>query len=385
MKYKHLSTILTKLSLTLFVGILFTACDTFTFEPEFKVIKGQAISKTEMQNILDELDVPGFSIAVIDDFEIDWAQGYGVKNFETNKPVTESTLFQAASISKPVAALGALHLVEQGKLDLDTDIRNYLTSWEIPDRDNNLKEKHISLRNLLTHSAGLTVHGFAGYERGKPLPTSLEILNGTKPANSPVVRVDREPGTVWRYSGGGYTVLQLLIENVTSMNFGTYMEKSLLAPLNLKNSSFAQPLPQEKWSSAATGHGLFGGAIEGNWHVYPELAAAGLWTTPSDLAKIIIDVQLSMQDKSNKVLSKEMMQAFLTPQVEEWGLGVGLDLQETTYFMHSGGNKGFLAFFIGNVETGQGLVLMTNSETGDALFEPLIEQIAVAYDWSSSE
>ena len=387
MKYKHLNTPLITLSLALFVGMLFTACETSTFEPEFKIVKGQAISKTEMENILDELNVPGFSIAVIDDFEIDWAQGYGVKNLETNEPVTQSTLFQAASISKPITALGALHLVEQGQLDLDTDIRNNIPTWQIPDPDNNLEEKHISLRNLLTHSAGLTVHGFAGYKQGKPLPTLLQILNGTAPANSPTVRVKHEPGSVSSYSGGGYVALQLLMENVASMDFGTYMDEAVLAPLNMNKSGYMQPLPQEKWSAAATGHGLFGGAIAGNWHVYPELAAAGLWTTPSDLAKIVIDIQLSMQNKSNKVLSKEMMQAFLTPQIEEWGLGigldldVGLDLQETTYFMHDGGNRGFRAFFIGNVESGQGIVFMTNSEMGDELFEPLIEQIAVAYNW----
>lgn len=375
MIHPHLKTLLT----TFFIGILLTACN--TLDSEFKVVRGQAISEAEMQNVLNELGIPGLSIAVIDDFEIDWAQGYGVKNVETNEPVSESTLFQAASISKPVAALGALHLVEEGQLDLDADIRDYLTSWEIPDRDNKLKGKHISLRHLLTHSAGLTVHGFAGYEQDEPLPTVLEILNGTGPANSAAVQVDREPGTGWRYSGGGYVVLQRLMENVTGMDFADYMEASVLAPLSMDSSSFVQPLPEEQWSAAAAGHGSFGGAIAGDWHVYPELAAAGLWTTASDLANMIIDIQLSVQNESNKVLSKEMTQAFLSPQIEEWGLGVGLDISEATFFFHDGGNEGFRTLFIANAEAGQGIVLMMNSDRGDSLFEPLVEKLARAYDW----
>ncbi len=259
--------------------------------------------------------VPGVSVAVIKDFKVEWARGYGVKDVETKEPVTERTLFQAGSISKPVAAMAALKKVEQGRLSLDEDVNRRLVSWKLPDNEFTAKKK-VTLANLLSHTAGLTVHGFPGYAAGEQLPTVPQVLDGAAPANTAPVRVNLEPGTKFRYSGGGTTVMQLALTETLRKPFPEIAREAVLAPIGMTDSTYEQPLPPDWLKRAATGHRAGGFPVEGKLHVYPEMAAAGLWTTPTDLAKFGIEVQLSLQGKSNKVLSKAMTERMVTPFIE---------------------------------------------------------------------
>jgi CubicO group peptidase (beta-lactamase class C family) len=325
--------------------------------------------------------VPGVSIAVINDYKVEWARGYGVKDVETNEPVTAETLFQAASISKPVAAMTALKRVEQGKIALDQNINDKLTSWKLPDNEFTAKRK-VTLANLLSHTGGLTVHGFPGYEVGHPIPTLPQILDGAEPANTAAVRVDMEPATKFRYSGGGTTIAQLAIMDIEKKPFPQIAQETVLGPLGMTNSTYSQPLPAETRKKAASGHRGNGKPVEGKIHVYPEMAPAGLWTTPTDLARFAIEVQLSLAGKSNKVLSKEMTTKMVTPFISD-NVGMGFFIEkhgQATYFGHGGANEGFRSQLLVNRDKGYGAAVMVNSDNGRIINE-IIRAIAKEYQW----
>jgi len=326
--------------------------------------------------------VPGVSVAVIKDFKVEWARGYGVKDAETGEPVTERTLFQAGSISKPVAAMAALKKVEQGRLALDEDVNRKLVSWKVPENEFTAKKK-VTLANLLSHTAGLTVHGFPGYPAGAPLPTVPQVLDGAAPANTAPVRVDLEPGTRFRYSGGGTTVAQLLLTDIERKPFPEIARETVLAPLGMADSTYEQPLSEAWRARAASAHAADGRRIEGKAHVYPEMAAAGLWTTPTDLAKFGIEVQLSLQGKSNKVLSKAMAERMVTPFISE-DVGLGFFVQKRggqIYFGHDGSDEGFLARLLVHREKGYGAAVMVNSNGGGQLIGEVFRAIAREYAW----
>lgn len=316
------------------------------------------------------------SIAVIKDYKVEWSKAYGYADVAENRKATPQTLFQAASISKSINSLGQLKLVEQGKLGLDDDINNYLKIWKFP-YDSVSKGTKISLANLLSHKTGLSVHGFGGYQKGTELPTIIQILNGQKPANSPAVRSVFEPNLKFQYSGGGTTISQLILENTTGEKYEDYMLKNVLTPLGMNESSYNQPPSQDKEKLLATAYNN-GQEVKGKYHIYPEKAAAGLWTNPNDLAKYIIETQLSLLGKSNKILSKEMS----VKRIEN-NYGVFLnDFKGTKYFAHSGGNEGFVCYYIGSVEDGNGLVVMTNGNNFKLIDEILLS-IASLNQWKN--
>lgn len=336
-------------------------------------------------NIYDRMEhykIPGVSIAVIKDFKVEWAKGYGVMDVETKEPVNEKTLFQAASISKPVAAAAALHIVEKGILSLDSDINQYLKSWKLP--DNKFTEnKKVTLKNLLSHTGGLTVHGFRGYEVDEEIPGIIEILNGEEPANSGAIRVNIEPGKRYRYSGGGFTIMQLMLTDLLKKPFPEILKETVLNPTGMESSTYEQPLPSKKVKFAAAGHRSGGIPVAGKRHTYPEMAAAGLWTTPADLAKFLIEIQKSLMGESNKVLSEKMTGAFLTPFISQsYGLGIAVSkMGDDIYFSHGGANEGFRCYMIANRDKGYGAVVMTNSDDGGRIYLEILRSIAKEYSW----
>lgn len=324
--------------------------------------------------------VPGLSIAVIRDSKIEWAKGYGLADVEGNKPVTPSTLFQAGSISKPVSAMGALVLVQEGKLSLTADVNGYLKSWKLPGNEHTAKAP-VTLERLLSHTAGLTVHGFPGYAAGAPVPTVPQVLDGASPANTAPVRADLDPGTQYRYSGGGYTIAQLAMTDVTGQAFPALMQRLVLGPLGMKESTFDQPLPAALVPEAAAGYREGGAPVEGKRHVYPEMAAAGLWTTPSDLARFAVGVQ-KMLAGGKGPLSKATIENMLTPRLDDYALGFAIrDDGDVKYFSHGGADEGFQAQLTASEKRGYGAVLMTNSDRGYLLMDEVMRSIAAAYYW----
>jgi CubicO group peptidase (beta-lactamase class C family)/putative intracellular protease/amidase len=348
-----------------------------------------------LQDVMARYNVPGLSVAVIDDFKIAWARGYGVTEAGGTMPVTPRTLFQAGSVSKPVAAVGALALVEQGKLRLDEDVNARLKSWKVPDNPFTQDQK-VTLRRILSHTGGLTVHWFPGYAPGEPLPTVAQVLNGEKPANTKPVVVDCTPGSRWRYSGGGTVVAQQLMIDVSGKPFPALMRELVFDRLGMAESTYEQPLPAGREGQAARGTYRSGKVVAGKWHVYPEMAAAGLWTTPSDLATLAIEMALARQGKSSRVLSPAMSREVLRPQVQRVGdlclgnaqhpdaIGLGFFLGDSTrpsLFGHIGDDAGFQAMLMMFADSGRGVAIMANSENGILVGDWLAESIAQEYGW----
>lgn len=382
-----------KRSPVLFITILFAACSypTRTEDNSFiirhvetglctpVVIEGD--STWTIEERMKHYGVHGVSIAVIDSFKIAWVKSYGVMDTATKQPVTDSTLFQAASISKPVFAMAALKLAEQGVLQLDADVNTQLTSWKVPENEFTATEK-VTLKRLLGHVAGTTVHGFQGYRNGEPLPTLINILNGEAPANSPPVVVDQTPGTSWRYSGGGYCVASQLILDAKGSTIPQHMHDLVLAPLGMSRSTFEQPLPERKAHNAASGYVPDGSMTVGKWHVYPEISPDGLWTTATDLAHFVIDMQKTLATDSGKVLRRATALQMVEPLLEPHG-GVGLMIDERNgerYFEHGGWNEGFCGQIVGHLKNGKGAVILINANQ-PAFMGEVMRSIARAYDW----
>lgn len=329
--------------------------------------------------------IAGLSLAIIQDGRIVVARGYGVVDETTRAPVTPATLFQAGSISKPVAALGALHLVEAGRLTLDGDVNTSLVSWRVPENRFTATEK-VTLRRILTHSAGLTVHGFPGYDAARPMPSLVQVLDGAAPANTAPIRVDTTPGALARYSGGGFTVMQQLMIDVTRMPFPRFMQETVLGPIGMTSSSFEQPPAPSFASLTASGYYADRAPVRGRWHVYPEMAAAGLWTTASDLARFAIEIQETLAGRGHGVISPAMARQYVTEQRDRTGLGVAVrGSGRTLSFSHNGRDEGFDAQLVAFAETGQGAVIMINANDNSRLMGRILDFIGRTYGWPDGE
>ncbi len=345
------------------------------------VVEGSASGGRQLTDEMRALNVPGVAIAVVRGGKLDWAQGYGVIA-KDGPAVTADTLFQAGSVSKPVAAVTALTLVQNGTLSLDAPISTALKSWTLPENDFT-RASPVTLRRLLSHTAGTTVHGFAGYAAGAPVPTVPQILDGAAPANSPAVRVDQPVGVRYRYSGGGYTIAQLALIDTAKAPFPAIARTRLFTPLGMARSTYDQPLPAGT-PNVALAYDEAGKPIAGGPHTYPELAAAGLWTSASDLARFVIEVQNAAKGQG-KVLSEKTAREMLTPQPGGWGLGFKVTGQgKALAFFHDGSNAGYKATLIGHPETGDGAVILTNGDQGYQLGQEILRGIALTYGWSDN-
>lgn len=347
------------------------------------VIKGRPMPARSLTKRMTETHVPAVSIAFFEDGRIRWAKAYGLADVAAGRPATPQTLFQAASISKPVTAAGALRLVQDGKLSLDDDVNARLKAWNVPSSAFTAERK-VTLRGLLSHTAGLTVHGFPGYPPGHALPTMAEILNGAPPANSPAVVSDAKPGDRWSYSGGGYMVAELLMTEATGEAFPALMKRLVLDPAGMRRSAYEQPLSAARGGEAATGYFVSGQPLPGGRYAYPELAPAGLWTTPSDLARFAIALQNAHDGKSGQLLNQATVKTMLTRQIGDFGLGLNLGpASGPAIFEHGGSNQGFqseLRAFTGGER--QGVAIMTNGDGGTALIGEIVRAVAQAYGWS---
>ena len=345
----------------------------------------QGLDPLTLKQVMEKYRVPGVSIAVIKDFAIHWTKGYGVADVTSGAPVTPETMFQAASISKPVSAMGVLRAVQDGKLSLDQDINTILKSWKLPTGDFT-RDHPVTLRTLLSHTSGLgDGFGFPGYHPKDPLPTVVQILNGEKPSNTGKVFMERPPFTAIKYSGGGTVVVQLALTDVIGKPFPQILREWVLDPVGMTNSAYEQPLSPERDKQAARAHSGRGQAMDAKWHVYPELEAAGLWTTPTDLAKLAIEVQKSLWGKSNRVLSPATVKEMVTPVgVGDFAVGFSVTKQgQGWYFGHGGSNWGFQCDVLAHRLKGYGVAIMSNADSGGAVIAELRARVAAAYNWDS--
>ena len=343
-------------------------------------VRIQDSSLWTLRDRMEYYHIPGLSIAVIKDYEVEWARGYGMADSFDGRKVTTTTRFQAASISKSVNALGILRLATEKQIDLHKDINDYLRTWKLPSDSFTAKQK-VTLANLLSHTAGLGVHGFMGYNRRDSLPSDNDILDGRRPSNSPAVRSVLSPGVKYQYSGGGIVITKKLITDLAGMAYDKYMNDFVLQPLGMSHSSFSQPPPENWLSELATGYNTTG-PVPGKFNIYPEQAPDGLWTTPEDLGRFIIEIQKSLIGKSNRILSKEMTDTMLSPVIDKSSaLGIFIETRGgIRYFRHGGSNNGFKCEYIASVENGYGVIIMTNSDEYSIIPE-IINSVASVYQW----
>jgi CubicO group peptidase (beta-lactamase class C family) len=340
-----------------------------------------------LQELMERLHVPGLSITVVKDFKIHWSKAYGVADAQTGRLLDIGTRFQAASISKPVTALAAMRLVQEHRLDLDADINTVLKSWHVPKSDWTRKQA-VTPRSLFSHTSGADDgFGFPGYEPDAPLPTVVQILEGLPPSNVGKVKFSRPPFEAYKYSGGGLLCMQLALTELTGRPFAQFMRSSVFLPLQMTNSSFEQPLAARDAAHAALAHDDQGQRMGPPWHVYPELAAAGLWTTPNDLAKFMIEIQTALRGPSGKVLKQQAAREMTAPiGVGRFAIALAIDQRgDGWYFSHNGSNWGYRAWMNGHIRKGYGVVIMTNGDNGMALMNQIADRIAAAYMWDSLE
>jgi CubicO group peptidase (beta-lactamase class C family) len=334
------------------------------------------LSAADVGSLLAQLKVPGASLAIIQNGAIVATYGYG--RAQPNLPVTPQTRFQAASISKTVNALTVLKLAEADEFRLDDPVNQRLRSWKLPDNALTAATP-VTIRMLLNHTAGTTVSGFEGYLEGAPLPTLIQILNGTPPANSAPVRVEWPPGKTFHYSGGGTTVLQQMVMDVTQGQYPKVVHDLTLELLQMRDSNFDQPPPGSDFAKCAFGAGPDGVQLPGGFRVYPELAAAGLWTTPRDLALMVIGILQSHAGRPGSFLPATRAREMLTPAIDGAALGTFIDAKGM--FWHNGGNTGYRSLYVGDPVSQNGMAAMTNGDNGEAVCTELRNRVAAAYAW----
>jgi CubicO group peptidase (beta-lactamase class C family) len=342
----------------------------------------QGLDAYTLTEIMARFHVPGVSVAVIRDFKIHWAKGFGVADVETHQPVETTTTFQAASISKPVTAMAALKLVEGGRFSLDDDINTILKSWHVPKNG----YPAVTSRSLMSHTSGADDgFGFPGYDPSAPRPTLVQLLNGEKPSITGPVLFTRPPFQAYKYSGGGVEIMQLALGDLTHQPFAEMMRALVLDPLEMRDSSYEQPPSPDRAAHTSRAHNGQGKSMDAKWHVYPEQAAAGLWTTPSDLARFAIEVQRALRGPKGIVLSQQSATSMIAP-VGVGTFAVGLDIEkrgEGWYFNHSGGNWGFNCDMLAHVRKGYGVVVMTNTDNAGAVIREIESRVAAAYNWDT--
>lgn len=336
-------------------------------------------------NILDRMKtykIPSVSIALINNGKIEWSKTYGYADVEKKRLANKTTLYQVASITKSLNGLGIMKLVQEGKLSLTNDIRNYLKTWAFPDNEIS-KNKTITLKNLLSHTAGLSVHGFIGYSSSDTIPTINQILNGVRPANNEPIKPIYPISEHFEYSGGGYTVIRKILDDNISSNYDSLMTALVLKPLKMTNSTFSQPLSHQ-YKNYAFGCDKEMQTLKGKYYVYPEQAAGGLWSTATDIAKFVISIQNTLKGSSNSLLNKSLTEEMLTPILNDYGLGFGVVKKGgEKYFWHEGESFGYNSIYYGSFTTGKGVAILTNAypNNGQPFIQELLNSVAVTYGW----
>lgn len=346
------------------------------------IFEDSLLPRFSIEDRMKYYKVPSVSMAVINNGKIEWAKTYGYADMSTQKPVNTSTLYQVASISKSINGLAVMKLVQENRLSLSRDIRTYLKTWTFPDNDFS-RNQPITLKNLLSHTAGLSVRGFRGYPSGSAIPTVNQILDGQSPANNEAVKPMFAPNTQFEYSGGGTMIIKKILDDNISVDYEQLMRQLVLQPLNMKHSTYTQPLSY-KHKNYALAHDQNNQPVPGGFYIYPELAAGGLWSTASDIAKFVIAVQQAVAGKSHALLNKKYAEEMLTPVLDNYALGFGIvEKGGEKYFYHEGECYGFRSVYYGSFTTGKGVAILTNAYPDNAkkLTTEILNNVATVYNW----
>ena len=342
-----------------------------------------SLSAEELKNLLKQHNTAGISIAVLRDFHLAYTQCEGVISEESREPLWPGTVFQAASISKVISAVLTMILVEKGRLDLDKPVNKYLKSWKLPENDFTSKTP-VTIRRMLSHFSGINVPSYRGFAKKGPIPSLSDVLKGTNPSDAPAVLVENPVDGQFAYSTGSFAVLQTILQDVTGENFEALVQRELLQPLNMYRSFFAQPLSGHLSKNAACGHSTDGEPVEGNWFVYPTQAGSGIWTTPTDLARLALHLQKILQGNTSGLLQPQSLKTMLSPYREPFfGLGFALysDKGPGLFFGHTGNTEGYRSMFIAHESSGCGAFILANSNNADPVIKETVNQIAISEGW----
>ena len=335
------------------------------------------IKRMTIPEMMQKDSIPGVSLAFVDNGQITWTKHYGYANLLDSIPINSETIFTGASLSKPITAIAALGLVEEGLLELDADINEKLSEWKVPENEFTEKEK-VTLRRLIGHQSGIKNDLWNSYLPHETVPTLNQLLSGEPPSTDPAASLIFEPGSRTKYSNTGYSVLQKLLMDITNDDFNTIIDKNIFEPLGMKNSIFLQPIPEEMMRKKAIG---YNSKLEPySYKLFPYQAAGGVWTTPTDLAKFLIALLDDYHNGSNTLVSKEMAQSIFTKETMRYVFSLwnwGNDI----VFLHHGSNQGFNCMMYGSTVKNQGLVVMTNSDNAFGFFDYLQRAINHEYDW----
>ncbi len=345
------------------------------------VVRGDDAARYTIRAMMERCAVQGVSVTVINEGRIEWRKSWGVRLVDGDE-LSDDHLQQAASVSKPVVAMAVLRLVQDGILDLDADVNTYLRSWQVPENEFTGQRK-VTLRHLLSHTAGISTFNANDGAVAGEVPTLLQLLNGEPPAKTPPTTVDQVPGSGYRYSNRGYAVVQQLLIDVVGKPFPGIMHDLVLEPLGMTQSTFEQPLPDDLQTNAASGHIGAGEPVTGGSRIYPDLGAGGLWTTPADLARFVIEIHDALVGDRGRVLSRDMARTMLTEVSDGVGLGLGIHEEEDgdLKITHGGHNTGFFCQIAGRMRSGQGVVILANSNRAIPLLTGLTFAVAEVYDW----
>lgn len=341
----------------------------------------------EINKLLSEYKTPGVSIVILDSFKVVYAKGFGKLNINEKTAVNPATIFQSASIGKSITAVALMYYVEKGFFNLDENVNIKLRSWKLAETEFTQHEK-VTLRRLLSHTAGVNVHGFDGYYFNQKLPDLLQVLDGKSPANSEAVKVINTPGNEFDYSGGGYLVIQKLMEDVLNKPFEEIVGEAVFKRINMNNTFYAAT---SEYKNTAFAHDSTGNlSVNGKYHKFIEYGAgAGLWTTAEDLSKFVLELIRSYHGKSNILLSQKSVKKMFKAQNNAYSKGFGSDYGLGFYtknngaeVFHGGSNDpGYEHMMYFYPELGKGAIILTNGFRGSELWQDLIIRIAQKFEW----
>lgn len=343
---------------------------------------GKSENLSSIKNKMSEYKIPAVSLALINQGKIEWADIYQNANFAKEQKLSCSSIFQAASLSKPVTFLAALRMHAAGEIDLDKNIQNYLKEFVLP-QGKQTAENPVTFRNIFSHTSGITSGGYQGYAHDLPIPSDLDILKGSEGVNSPAIEIVTPPNESISYSGGAYTLAELALQDIYSDEFSNIMKKWILEPIGMNNSEFTQPLLTSKPNEVAKAYTQSGKVLDGGWHNYPEQAAAGLWSNSTDLAKFLVEIYKGYQGKST-VFSQSDIKSMISHERD--GSVYGFILNQTDddlSITHYGGNAGYRTGMTISLTSGNGLVYLINSDNGGTLGNELLLSASQVYNWDN--
>lgn len=322
----------------------------------------------DIRERMEHYHITGLSLVAIEKGKTSTTDHFGVLETGTNKKINEHSIFNACSISKFLTSILVMKLVEQGIVELDEDVNKKLVSWKVPDNPFT-KYKKVTLRNLLCHQSGIVdpKGSFKPVESFKEMPSMIEILNGKTTYCPTPIEVTVEPESEFHYSDAGFCLIQLVIEDITQKPFSHLMDTFIFKPLDMTSSTFSTSLSTSHMNNLACGHEQYGDLIPGKYSIYPYLAACGIWTTPSDLTKLLLDIMNAIKGQSKIGLTTKLIKELFGSQGwKEWtGLGVFLDgTDENLEFSSLGWGVGFQCMLVAYPYLEKGIVIMTNTDTG---------------------